>query len=252
MQVHYDAIIVGAGPSGSTAAILLAQAGWSVALLEKQSFPRRKVCGECIAASNLPLLDALGIGDAFARMAGPELHRVALWSGAQSISAALPGVRDGQHPWGRALGREHLDLLLLQRAKAAGVSVLQPCTARSLGGRPGEFRCEALIADGECAITLRAPIAIAAYGSWQCLPADRAGRRTKQRADDLLAFKANFGNVDLDEGLLPVLAFRGGYGGMVVADQGITTVACCIRADRLKACRQQSPGRRPARSWKRI
>ena len=74
MQTDYDAVIVGAGPSGSTAAILLAQAGWSVALIEKQCFPRRKVCGECIAASNLPLLDALGIGDVFASMAGPELR----------------------------------------------------------------------------------------------------------------------------------------------------------------------------------
>ena len=59
---RFDAVIVGAGPAGSTAAILLARAGWSVALVEKQRFPRRKVCGECLAASNLPLLDALGIG----------------------------------------------------------------------------------------------------------------------------------------------------------------------------------------------
>ena len=63
---RFDAVIVGAGPAGSTAAILLARAGWSVALVEKQRFPRRKVCGECLAASNLPLLDALGIGVAFA------------------------------------------------------------------------------------------------------------------------------------------------------------------------------------------
>src|SRR6185369_12016136 len=66
MRTAFDAVIVGAGPAGSSAAILLARAGWSVALIEKQAFPRRKVCGECIAASNLPLLDALGVGGAFA------------------------------------------------------------------------------------------------------------------------------------------------------------------------------------------
>ena len=54
----FDVVIVGAGPAGCTAAIQLARAGWSVALIERQRFPRRKVCGECIAASNLPLLDA--------------------------------------------------------------------------------------------------------------------------------------------------------------------------------------------------
>ena len=57
-------------PPDRAAAILLARAGWSVALVEKERFPRRKVCGECVAASNLPLLDALGIGDAFDAAAG--------------------------------------------------------------------------------------------------------------------------------------------------------------------------------------
>ncbi len=57
----FDAIVVGAGPAGSTVAIQLARAGWSVTLIERQRFPR-KVCGECIAASNLPLLAALDGG----------------------------------------------------------------------------------------------------------------------------------------------------------------------------------------------
>jgi flavin-dependent dehydrogenase len=242
MQTDYDAIIVGAGPSGSTAAILLAQAGWSVALIEKQRFPRRKVCGECIAASNLPLLDALGIGDAFTAVAGPELRRVALLCGGQSVSAALPVSEDAKYPWGRALGREHLDVLLLQRAKAVGASVLQPCTAQSLSGEPGGFRCSVTSVDSDHALTLHAPVAIAAYGSWQPLPADRARRRSERRASDLLAFKANFSNVRLEKGLLPVLSFRGGYGGMVIADHGTATLACCIREDRLTACRQAFRG----------
>jgi menaquinone-9 beta-reductase len=242
MQTEYDAIIVGAGPSGSTAAILLAQAGWSVALIEKQRFPRRKVCGECIAASNLPLLDALGIGDAFAAVAGPELRRVALLCGAQSMSAVLPASDDAKHPWGRALGREHLDVLLLRRAKAVGASVLQPCAAQSLSGQPGDFRCSVTTAESDQALTLHAPIAIGAYGSWQPLPADRARRRSERRTSNLLAFKANFSNVRLEEGLLPVLSFRGGYGGMVIADHATTTLACCIREDRLSACRQAFRG----------
>ena len=53
MSTTFDAIIIGAGPAGSTAAIRLASAGWSVAIAEKRQFPRRKVCGECMAASNL-------------------------------------------------------------------------------------------------------------------------------------------------------------------------------------------------------
>src|SRR3954463_4035160 len=104
-EPHYDAIIIGAGPAGSSAAILLARAGWSVALIEKQAFPRRKVCGECIAASNLPLLDALGIGEEFSALAGPPLRRVAVMAGDHTIDAALPPMEGGRHRWGRALGR---------------------------------------------------------------------------------------------------------------------------------------------------
>ncbi|MEO8411175.1 MAG: FAD-dependent oxidoreductase, partial [Propionivibrio sp.] len=44
---HFDVAIIGAGPAGAAAAILLARAGWTVALIEKRAFPRRKVCGEC-------------------------------------------------------------------------------------------------------------------------------------------------------------------------------------------------------------
>jgi len=242
MQTAYDALILGAGPAGSTAAILLARAGWSVALLEKQPFPRRKVCGECIAASNLPLLEALGIGAAFAALAGPALRRVALWYGAQSVSAPLPAAADATHPWGRALGREHLDTLLLQQARSLGVTVLQPCSAQSVSGQPGQLRCEAIGTDPPVAVTLTAPVVIAAHGSWQPLPAQRALGRRERRGADLLAFKANFRNVRLEAGVLPVLSFRGGYGGMVVADHGVATLACCIRADRLAECRQAAPG----------
>jgi flavin-dependent dehydrogenase len=242
MQLNYDVIIIGAGPAGSTAAILLAQAGWSVAVLEKQPFPRRKVCGECIAATNLPLLDALGVGEAFAALAGPPLRRVALMCGERVVKAALPVQRGTEHPWGRALGRETLDALLLQRASAVGAAVLQPCIAQSLGGRMGAFHCEVTLQEGGRASTLRAPLVIAAHGSWQPLPMDRARWRAERHASDLLAFKANFNHARLEVGVLPVLSFHGGYGGMVLADGGVATVACCIREDRLNACRGASPG----------
>ncbi|MHB8569441.1 MAG: FAD-dependent oxidoreductase [Metallibacterium sp.] len=87
-KTDYDAIIVGAGPAGSTAAILLAQAGWSVAVIEKSTFPRRKVCGECVAATNLSLLDRLGIGQQFDDLAGPELRSVGLFAGAAMLIAS--------------------------------------------------------------------------------------------------------------------------------------------------------------------
>jgi flavin-dependent dehydrogenase len=234
----FDAIVIGAGPAGSCAAILLSRAGWSVALLEAHAFPRRKVCGECIAASNLALLEALGVGKALRRCAGPELRRVALWCGDERIDAALPACGDGGHAWGRAMAREHLDLLLLEQARALGAAVLQPCRALAIraAARGAEYEVDA--ADGGMKLSLRAPVIIRAHGSWQPPPADQTLWSRDRKPSDLLAFKASFRNAALEEGLLPVLGFDGGYGGMVVAGDGLATLACCIRRDRLAASRR--------------
>lgn len=247
---HFDAVIIGAGPAGSTAAILLARAGWSVALVEKQAFPRRKVCGECIAASNLPLLTALGIGAEFAAAAGPELRHVELMRRQRCIRAALPAAPDAVHRWGRALGRETLDTLLLDRARKSGACILQPCRVRVIDGVAGDWQCHLQETSGSGRRTLSAPVVIGAHGSWEALQVDpsygesRRPRAPHRRAD-LFAFKANFRGGTLASGVLPVLALDGGYGGIVVADGGITTLACCVRRDRLDALRLAAP-RQPA------
>jgi flavin-dependent dehydrogenase len=244
MRTAFDAVVVGAGPAGSSAAILLSRAGWSVALIEKERFPRRKVCGECIAASNLPLLEALGIGTAFDAIAGPALRRVALLRGNRSIEADLPAATHEKYPWGRALGRETLDTLLLEQARSTGAEVLQPWSVQTLEGAPGDWRCGIRSMESGVTSILRSRVAIDAHGSWEALPSARRKRHGTDGAADLFAFKANFRGASLDEGLLPVLSLDGGYGGMVVADGGMTTVACCIRRDRLGACRLASPGLR--------
>ncbi len=249
---RFDAIVIGAGPAGASTAILLARAGWQVALIEKQRFPRRKVCGECIAASNLPLLDALGIGAAVARLAGADLKRVALMRGLDTIVAPLPRAEGPGHPFGRALGREELDTLLVMQARAAGATVLQPASLQSISGGPGDFRCVVRLLDPEgtphderaATRELAAPLVVAAHGSWEPLPFERAQRREARRPSDLFAFKANFSGTRLAPDLLPVLAFDGGYGGMVVADAGLATLACCVREDRLDALRAAQPGLR--------
>ena len=74
---RFDAIIIGGGPAGATAAILLADAGWSVALVEQKEFPRRKVCGEYLSATNWPLFARLGVAERFAELAGPPVRETA-------------------------------------------------------------------------------------------------------------------------------------------------------------------------------
>src|SRR5687767_14398181 len=91
----FDAVVVGAGPGGSAAARLLAQAGWKVALVEKSEFPRRKVCGEFISATSMSVLEACGIAEEFLATAGPPVTRVGLYAGGTMLSSPR------QQPWGR-------------------------------------------------------------------------------------------------------------------------------------------------------
>lgn len=226
----FDAVVIGAGPGGSAAARLLAQAGWKIALVEKGEFPRRKVCGEFISATSGAVLAACGIEEAFLAAAGPPVRRVGLYAG--DTMASSPHER----LWGRALGREHLDTLLRDAAVRAGAELFQPAEVTGLK-RQGETAV-CMLEDGR---EIRARTIIAACGSWNA-----RGIFAVPVADapsDLFAFKAHFTGSALPFGLMPLLAFPGGYGGMVMSDGGRLSLSCCIRRDALAAARQRHGGK---------
>lgn len=141
MKPGYDAIVVGGGPSGATAAALLAQAGWRIALIEKTPFPRRKVCGEFISATTWPLLRQLGIAGSLLEIAGPVVRRVGLYAGDAMLSAELSAPTERADEGGRALGREHLDTLLLERAAKLGADIWQPWTLSGFAANGGGYDC---------------------------------------------------------------------------------------------------------------
>src|SRR5688500_8141361 len=70
-----DVVVIGAGPAGSVAAILLARRGWRVTLLEQHRFPRDKVCGECLSALGIDVLTRLGLADDVASLRPVRLRR---------------------------------------------------------------------------------------------------------------------------------------------------------------------------------
>src|ERR1700688_559120 len=99
-DMTYDAVVIGAGPAGSTAALMLARAGWSVAVVEKAKFPRRKVCGEFISATSLPLLREIGVAEKFLERAGPEVRRVGLFAQDTRLASAMPPTSGSGGRWG--------------------------------------------------------------------------------------------------------------------------------------------------------
>jgi flavin-dependent dehydrogenase len=230
----YDAVVIGGGPAGSTTALLLAKHGWQVAVVEKSAFPRKKVCGEFISATNIPLLDRLGVGATWRADAGPEIRRVGFFCGDTVSDAPMPGARSGA--LGRALGRDVLDHLLLEQARAAGAEVFQPWRALAIE-KEGEVQ-SVLIDNKDRQAVLTAPVIVAAHGSWETgkLPSQP---HKVNRPGDLLGFKAHFLRASLRPDLMPLVVFPGGYGGLVWADQGRMSLSCCVRRDVLGAARRR-------------
>jgi len=109
-------LVVGAGPAGSIAALVLARAGVRVRLVDRARFPRDKLCGDTLNPGTLSILDRLGI-------AAPVRHRAIAITGMNitgpdgaRVSADYPdGIR------GASLTRRELDILLVEAAAAAGV-----------------------------------------------------------------------------------------------------------------------------------
>ncbi|CAN5372746.1 geranylgeranyl reductase family protein [soil metagenome] len=125
----FDVAIIGAGPAGSTCAILAARAGLDVLLLDRSLFPRHKVCGDCLNPSCWDVFDVLGVSAAVRCLPHERLHAVSFESADGSgTEIALPGGDRGEIT---AL-REDLDALLLAEATRTGATVRQGARVRQV------------------------------------------------------------------------------------------------------------------------
>lgn len=120
-MASYDALIVGAGPAGSTAAYFLARSGASVCVLEKKSFPRAKTCGDGLTPRAVTVLDEIGMEDStlgYKRVNGLRVHSRGRWMEMGFPKAShLP-----LHGFIRA--RKDLDSEIAARAQDAGAEFL--------------------------------------------------------------------------------------------------------------------------------
>jgi geranylgeranyl reductase family protein len=76
MQYDYDAIIIGGGPAGSTAALYAQRAGLKVLLLDKKHFPRDKICGDAISGKSIEYLQELGLLDELEQSPNAIIHNI--------------------------------------------------------------------------------------------------------------------------------------------------------------------------------
>lgn len=120
-HVH-DVLVIGGGPSGSSCAYWLAEAGWDVAVVEKKELPREKTCGDGLTPRAVRQLADMGLEDAMTgahRYGG--LRSVAF---GRTIELRWPEV-PGFPTYGYTITRHDLDALVAERASKAGATVLQ-------------------------------------------------------------------------------------------------------------------------------
>jgi geranylgeranyl reductase family protein len=125
MSFNYDLIIIGSGPAGSAAAVTAAQAGISVALLDKSQFPREKLCGGGVTGRSAQYLkDIFDIT--------PDAH---LFLDSTRVRLAYDGRAISQqndtNPLYMTMRRD-FDAVLHHHAVGAGVQVFAPVHVASI------------------------------------------------------------------------------------------------------------------------
>src|SRR5215831_11508067 len=125
MSPHYDVVIAGAGPAGSATACRLARAGLRVALVDRASFPRDKVCSEYMSPEGVRHLAALGALDRVEQAGGQAIRGTTVHAPRGSRLTGL-FARAGHQPFrdtGLSVQRRILDHALVETAQGAGVEL---------------------------------------------------------------------------------------------------------------------------------
>jgi len=197
-----EVAIVGAGPAGSTLAALLARRGVSVALIDRDTFPRDKLCGEFLSYDALPVLDALGVvlPDA------PHITRCRVVSRHRTYDFDLPHAA-------RGVSRMLLDDLLFRTAVAAGATPITGTTATDLR-------------------MTNARIVVGAWGRWGRFDQQLARSFVRDRAHRNFGFKRHYRGAT-DTSVIELHSFRRGYLGVAAVEGGVTNICGLVHASRL-------------------
>jgi len=235
-----DVLIVGAGPAGAVAAVVLARAGVRVRIVDRATFPRGKLCGDTVNPGALARLQALGLA--------ADLEVRGLPVAGMLVTGERGVAIEGRYPdgvVGRAIVRRDLDWLLLRGAIDAGCQFEAGVSVRGAvvtDAKAGRAVSGVTIGGGE---TLAARVTIAADGRHSTiafgLGLARHPRRPRRWA--IGAYYENFINgvrrvsdpppdPRLTPGVLGEMHIRRGrYIGVAPIPGGLTNV-CLVRPSR--------------------
>ncbi|MEJ7872043.1 MAG: NAD(P)/FAD-dependent oxidoreductase [Rubrobacteraceae bacterium] len=162
MAERADVIVVGAGPGGSATAYYAARAGLSVLLLDRQSFPRDKACGDGLMPHASEELTLMGLGDWLDEPEHGKFSGFSFYTQTAYLRQKVPPTLHGPH--GYVIPREETDARLLGRAEEAGSDFSSGVRATELlRSSAGNVTGVEAVADGE-KVLYEAPLVVAADG----------------------------------------------------------------------------------------
>lgn len=211
--MFYNVIIVGGGLAGLTSALHLSKKGLSVLLLEKNEYPKHKVCGEYISNEVLPYLNALGFNPF--DYGAKKIDQFSLsTAGSRSISTKLPFG-------GFGISRYCIDLELSLKAKESGAEIMhQNVTDIQFANNQFEVTTsENVIYTSE--------LVIGSFGKRSNLDIKMQRPFTK-KASPFLGIKAHYKG-DFPEDAVALHNFKGGYCGVSKVENDMVNV--CYIAD---------------------
>ena len=163
---HYDVIVVGGGPAGSTTSALLAEQGHRVLLLEKERFPRYHV-GESLMPYCYFPLERLGVIDQMGKLGFTEKLSVQFVTPDGKQSQPFYFFEHHDHPSSTTwqVNRDEFDMMMLENAQTKGVQVHQETKVRSLL-KDGDGVVSGVLAEhqGGQSVEYYAPITVDATG----------------------------------------------------------------------------------------
>ena len=194
----FDVIIVGGGLAGLTSAIHLSTRKKRVLLIEKNEYPKHKVCGEYISNEVLPYLNSLGINPI--NEGAKQITKV-------HISTTKSNLIKGELPLGGfGMSRYFFDNLLVKKAQLNGVQILKD-TVDSI-----HFKKDSFTITTKSSGVFQSKITIGAFGKRSSLD-QKMKRKFIQKKSPYLAVKIHVKGV-FPENLVALHNFKGGYCGV--------------------------------------
>lgn len=162
----YDLAVVGAGPAGSTTAILAARRGLRVALIDRQTFPRDKTCGDGIGPTAVRALRGIDVGDIFDGCT-PVRDVTIYGPSGEQLAGPIPPI-DGEPAYGYVIPRIEFDQRLFNRALAEGASDFQGHRFTGMRLLPDRREIDLRAVDGT-ELTIQARLVVGADGAYSAV-----------------------------------------------------------------------------------